>query len=270
MRALRSFLVVVLIVVAIVAGAGIAWMRANRGKTGVAAEVKPSFVAVTNAMGVTVLAARAAPGPHVVLFDTGLDPQGHPVDALLRALGATRDDVSDVFLTHAHFDHVAGVPLLPKAKVHLGAADVPLAEGKIAPDALLARFLGFAMSAQPVSVNAPIPSGAATFTVSPAAGNAAAKIVKAIPAPGHTPGSYVFLYDGVLVVGDIMVFKQGRLESPPGVFNPHPDENASSIRALKSALANETIDVVCTAHGGCTPSGLGPNLLNDLIGRLGG
>ena len=27
------------------------------------------------------------------------------------------------------------------------------------------------------------------------------KAVRCFPAPGHTPGSYVYLYDGVLIVG---------------------------------------------------------------------
>ena len=98
----------------------------------------------------------------------------------------------------------------------------------------------------------------------------ATKVVKAFPVPGHTPGSYAFLYDGVLMVGDIMVLKQGRLEPPPRVFNPHPEQNQAAIVSLKKQLANETVDIVCTSHGGCTPKGLGKMLLDDLISRLGG
>ena len=104
-----------------------------------------------------------------------------------------------------------------------------------------------------------------------APGRGATKTVKAFPVPGHTPGSYAFLYDGVLIAGDIMVLKQGRLDTPPRVFNPHPDgERGASIISLKTQLANETIDIVCTSHGGCTPKGLGRMLLDELIARLGG
>ncbi len=91
----------------------------------------------------------------------------------------------------------------------------------------------------------------------------------AYPVPGHTRGSFAYLYDGVLFPGDIMVLKDGRLETTPSLFDAHPDENKASIRALKKALGDEPIDRVCTPHGGCTPQGLGGNLLNDFVSRLG-
>jgi hydroxyacylglutathione hydrolase len=270
MRGLKGFLLVLLVVLVAVAAGGTVLLRSQRGKIDRPSEIKPNLLLVTNAVGVDVFAARVAPGSNVVLFDAGLDPEGHPIDALLVALAAKRDDVADVFLTHAHFDHLGGVPLVPKARVHLGAADVPLATGLVPPDALLPRLLGFALSAKPVSINAPIPGNAPTeFPVGPADAAGKQKVVKAFPVPGHTPGSYAYLYDGVLIVGDIMLFKQGRLELPPSVFDPHPDQNKASIRALTKALASETLDVVCTAHGGCTPSGLGRNLLDDLTSRIG-
>jgi hydroxyacylglutathione hydrolase len=268
MRYLKVLLVLFVVVAAVGGGAALG-LRAGRNKVGVPAMVKPDFVVVTNAMGIGLFAARVAPGPHVIVLDTGLDPQGRPVDALLGALGAGRDDVTDVFLTHGHCDHVAGAPVLTKARLHLGAADVPLAAGQVQPDGLLPLLLGKVLATPPVTANAPI-AGAATFPVGAPEGTAAVKTVKAFPVPGHTPGSYVFLYDGVLVVGDIMMFKQGRLDPTMRIFNPHPEQNEAAIRSLKTQLADETIDIVCTAHGGCTPKGLGRTLLDDLISRLGG
>jgi hydroxyacylglutathione hydrolase len=264
MRTVKVLLVLV-IVVAALGGGAIVGLRAGRDKVSAATELKPNFVTVTNAVRIGLYAARVAPGPHVVVFDTGFDPQGRPIDALLSALGASHDDVTDVFLTHGHFDHVAGVPTLPKAHTHLGAPDVPLAAGQIQPEAFVPMILGKAL-AVPVAVNAPL-SGVATF---PLGGADATKTVKAFPVPGHTPGSYAFLYDGVLIVGDIMVLKEGRLDPPPGLFDPHPDQNKAAIISLKTQLANETVDIVCTSHGGCTPKGLGKTLLDDLISRLGG
>jgi glyoxylase-like metal-dependent hydrolase (beta-lactamase superfamily II) len=267
-RGVRGFIIGAILVLAAFAGFAVLGIRGSRGKVAGPSELKPHLMAAVNAVGIGLFAARVSPGPHVIFFDTGLDQEGHPIDALLKGLGATRDDVTDVFLTHAHFDHIGGAPLLAKAQVHLGAADVPLATGKAPPEAILPRLLGLAVSAQPIAVNAPIPTGPATFTVSPADAAGGPKVVKAFPTPGHTPGSYVYLYDGVLITGDIMIFKQGRLEPTPGLFDPHPDQNKASIRSLKAVLENETLDVVCTAHGGCTPPGLGRNLLNELISRL--
>lgn len=266
MRFVKALLVILIVVAALGAGA-VVGIRASRSKVSSLGELRPGLVGVTNAFGISLFAARAEAGPHVIVFDTGLDPEGRPVDALLSALKAGRDDVTDVFLTHAHADHTAGAPLLTKARVHLGAADVSLATGKQQPDALLPMLMGKALQTAPIAVNAPI-TGAQSFPAGAPDAAGVAKTVKAFPVPGHTPGSYVFLYDGVLIAGDIMVFKQGRLEPPPRVFDPHPEENKAAIRSLKTQLENETVDVVCTAHGGCTPRGLGRNLLDELISRV--
>jgi glyoxylase-like metal-dependent hydrolase (beta-lactamase superfamily II) len=268
MRALKVLLVVVIILAALGGGAAVA-IRAGRGKVDGPMALKPDFVGATNAMNIGLFAARTAPGPHVIVFDAGLDPQGRPIDVLLAALGASRDDVTDVFLTHGHPDHIAGVAVLPKAHVHIGAPDVPLAAGQIQAQALLPMVFGKLVGNPPVTANAPM-SGPISF---PVGGGDASKVVKAIPVPGHTPGSYVFLYDGVLIAGDIMQLKQGRLDTTMRLADPNPAQNKASIISLKQQLANETVDVVCTAHGehgGCTPKGLGKTLLDDLVQRLGG
>jgi glyoxylase-like metal-dependent hydrolase (beta-lactamase superfamily II) len=265
MRTLKVFLVLVIVLGALGVGATFG-LRASRAKVSAPTELKPGFFTVTNAMGIGLYAARAAPGAHVVVFDAGLDPEGHPIDALLSALSASRDDVTDLFLSHGHPDHVAGVPVLAKARVHLGAPDVPLAAGLIQPESIVPMLFGKMIANPPVKANAPL-TGTATFPVGAAD---AKKVVKAYPVPGHTPGSYVYLYDGVLVAGDIMVLKQGRLDTTPRMVDPHPGQNKASIISLKTQLKDENVDIVCTSHGGCTPKGLGKMLLDDLIQRLGG
>src|SRR4051794_15405130 len=107
MRSYVKFFLAVLVMLVAVGGGAAVGLRGGRSKVGTPALLKPDFALVTNAMKIGVFAARVAPGPHVIFFDTGLDPQGRPVDALLTALGASRDDVTDVFLTHGHPDHVA-------------------------------------------------------------------------------------------------------------------------------------------------------------------
>jgi glyoxylase-like metal-dependent hydrolase (beta-lactamase superfamily II) len=258
MRAIKALFIVLIILVLLAGGAAVA-MRMSRGKASDPIDVKANIVAVTSGFGAYVFAAKV--GPHVIFFDTGVDPQGHPLDAALGALHAGRNDVSDVFLTHGHMDHTAGAGQLDKAKIHLGAGDVALAEGKAEPEAMLGKVFNKVIPSPPVNVSDPL-KGTASVDLGDG------KTVKAFPVPGHTPGSYAFLYDGVLFVGDIMVFKQGQLEPPPKMFDAHPEENKAAIRSLKMQLAGETVDTVCTAHGGCTPKGLGRNLLEDLISRV--
>jgi glyoxylase-like metal-dependent hydrolase (beta-lactamase superfamily II) len=258
MRRIKGFLIFVF-VIALLAGGGVAFLRVGRSRVSDPIAVKPDIVAVTNAGGVYVFASKVGGG--AILFDTGLDPEGRPLDAALGALGSSRSAVTDVFLTHGHMDHMAGAALLPKAKLHLGAGDVPLAEGKAAPDRLVGKIFAAIVPAPPVSINQPL-TGPASFDVGDG------KTVKAYPVPGHTAGSYAFLFDGVLFVGDIMVFKQGQLELPPAMFSAEPEQNKAAIRSLKLQLASDTVDTICTAHGGCTPKGLGKSLLDDLISRV--
>jgi glyoxylase-like metal-dependent hydrolase (beta-lactamase superfamily II) len=258
MRAIKNLLVLAIILGAIGGGAAVA-LRVARQKPSAAETVKSNIVAVS-AAGMYLYAART--GSKVVLFDTGGDPGAHPVDAALAALGAGRGDVSDLFLTHGHDDHTAGAAALAGVKVHLGAGDVALAEGKAPPNATATKVMHKVLAAPAVTVSTPI-AGTGIQTIDVADG----KQVKAIPMPGHTPGSYAFLYDGVLFVGDAMVFKQGRLDRAPAFLDSDKEAAGRAIASLKQQLGDTELESICTGHGGCTPKGLGKNLLDDLISR---
>jgi len=258
MRALKNLLALVIIVAVLGAGAVVAF-RVARGRPSVPEQIKPDIVAVSSA-GAYLYAARA--GTHVVLFDAGADPSGRGIDDALSALHAGRGDVSDLFLTHAHPDHLAGAAGLGSAKVHLGEADVPTAEGRAPQDKLVVRLIAKAQGVPPVTVGAPL-NGVTTIDLG-------GKVVKAFPVPGHTPGSYAFLYDGVLFVGDTMTFKQGRLDRGPSLFDSDGEQLKASVRNLKAQLAGADLDAVCAGHGGCTPVGLGRTLFDDFVGRVAG
>jgi glyoxylase-like metal-dependent hydrolase (beta-lactamase superfamily II) len=74
----------------------------------------------------------------VVLVDTGfgeevarrrgIDYRRRPVDALA-ALGVSPADVTDVVLTHLHFDHAGGLRDLHAARIHVQRADVAFYTG---------------------------------------------------------------------------------------------------------------------------------------------
>ncbi len=259
MRALKN-LFVLIVIVAVLAGGGIAALRIARQRPSSPEEIKPNLMAVS-AAGIYVYAARV--GSKVILFDTGADPAGSTIDTALGALRAGRGDVSDIFLTHGHGDHTAGAAGLSGARVHIGQGDVALAEGKAPPDSLVARIMAKALAAPPVSVSNPM-SGVVVADLGEG------KSVKALPMPGHTPGSYAFFYDGVLFAGDTILLKQGRLDRGPSFFDGNSDEAKSSILSLKQQLTGADVSVVCTGHGGCTPVGLGRSMLDDFVSRLGG
>ncbi len=247
--------------VATVAGS-LVGMRGGRGKVASGNEIKPGIYGVKSGSSTYVYGARA--GHDVILFDAGADPDGKPIDGVVRGLLASRPDVRAVFLTHGHFDHYSGALSLPTGvHIFMGAPDVELAAGIVAPDALATKALTLVMRSPPLKVSELL-TGPQTITVGDG------KTVKAIPVPGHTPGSFAFLFDGVLFAGDTMILKEGILEPTPFLFDAHPDENKAAIRSLKTQLATDTIDVVCTGHGGCTAAGAGRRLLDDLVARLSG
>ena len=260
MRALKNLFVLV-VIVAILGGLGAIALRVARGKSSGVEEIKPGIVAASS---VSAYVYGAKIGNKVILFDAGADPGGAPIDALLGWLHAGRSDITDVFITHGHGDHTAGVTGLGSPHIRIGAGDLALAEKKVPPEALAGKAFTAVMSYPAITPSDPI-TGPATIEVGQGAD---AKKVKAFPIPGHTAGSYAFLYDGVLFVGDAMVFKQGRLDPAIKLFDAHPDDNKTSIRQLQKLVENEEIDVICTGHGGCTPKGMGRNQLNDLVARL--
>jgi len=92
-------------------------------------------------------------GKKLALIDTGLPPQLEDVRAGIKGKGFAISDISYIFITHSHTDHIGNVaPLLresPKAKVYVhpaGAADLidPSIDGemrkKVLPPKMVARF----------------------------------------------------------------------------------------------------------------------------------
>lgn len=73
------------------------------------------------------------------VIDTGFDVETarrrgrtllrNPADAL-RALGVDPDEVTDVIITHLHYDHVGNFALFPKARFHLQDTEMAYATGR--------------------------------------------------------------------------------------------------------------------------------------------
>ncbi len=201
-------------------------------------------------------AARA--GDHVLLFDSGADPEGRGLDALLAAMQARRDDVSDVFLTHGHGDHVAAAPLLTRARLHAGKGDVDMMAQKSPMVPLLARYMRFVLPTPKVDARDAI------ATRSEIQVDGAEKVL-AIPFPGHTPGSTVYFYAGVLFAGDAINFEKDKLTLSFPPFTVDSQLNRRNVAALGTFIPLDQIKVVCTGHSGCTPEADTRRLLDDII-----
>lgn len=77
-------------------------------------------------------------GSEVILVDTGYDDaeaqaRGRPIrldpGAALAPLGVTPEQVTQLIVTHLHYDHAGGLHLFPNATLHMQAAEMAYATG---------------------------------------------------------------------------------------------------------------------------------------------
>lgn len=231
-------------------------LRSTRKAVGEPQALRDTITTIANGH-VALTAARVKDG--IVLFDTGQDPKGRALLELLTSMHAQLDDVRDIFLTHGHGDHLAGAPLLKHARIWAGADDVDLAAGKTPPQEFLPRLFGWIFQPPEVHISQPlkgivdVPVGGLTD-------------VRCFPVPGHTPGSYAYLYARILFVGDTVTLEDGALKSP--TFDPHPEANRKALRKLNDDLAASQVGRICTAHGGCTEGTDGRALFDTFVNAL--
>lgn len=206
-------------------------------------------------------------GGQTVLFDAGIDEEGRALDVLLGGLHASRDTVADIFLSHGHFDHVvAAVPSCTRARIHVGQPDVDMMALRAPTIPTLARWLSHMLPPPAIEATHPVRERA-EFVL------ADGSKVTAIPFAGHTPGSYLYVYEGVMFAGDSLQIYGDHLEFAMSLTSVDMVANRRNAARLAELLGDLKVDVVCTGHQGCTPppssSGESPAtaMLKDLIAR---
>jgi N-acyl homoserine lactone hydrolase len=130
----------------------------------------------------------------LVMVDTGSFGMRPMLERRFAEYGIDPAEVTDVLLTHAHHDHAANYLLFANATVHIGAAEVAWACEQGATFMPLPELYARDMATNPrVRKLEPGPDGAAEVLPG----------ITAYAAPGHTPGSMVYLVDRrVLFTGD--------------------------------------------------------------------
>ncbi len=198
-------------------------------------------------------------GEGAILIDTGVDPEARGIDALLSRLRRSRTQVEAVFITHGHGDHTAAASVFTGAKIYGGKADEKLFNGTYENPKRLSRWFNKTFKGKPITLPNPL-EGRQEIPVH----NGEEKVL-AIPVPGHTPGTYYYLFRGVLFTGDTIQFKKGKLLPAPKMYHADIKQNLTSIIELPTTLSGLTIEQICTGHWGCTPFGETQTLLANLV-----
>ena len=151
----------------------------------------------TTELSLSVQPLLVKSGDRVLLFDTGagknMGPGAGKLGASLQEAGVAPSSVTDIFISHAHGDHVGGLTgadgalAFPNAKVHLTAAEWASLKGMKEQAALVAAITPRVDAFRPGSQIVP-------------------GVVKAVEIKGHTPGHSGYLIgsgsDTLLYVGD--------------------------------------------------------------------
>ncbi len=200
------------------------------------------------ASNVYLLASEAG----LALVDTGMAWGVRSIVTQLEAGGFKLSDLRTIVLTHAHGDHVGGLPgLLARSNAEVWAYrdEVPYVEGRQALPATtwLQRLMGGfgprrAASAPHLKVSRALADGAKLQRLGD---------LQVIHVPGHTPGS-LCLYQPeqkLLFCGDVLAPKrQGgdiRLDYAPAFFCADPAQARETVRRLSGL----PVEVLCPGHG---------------------
>ena len=206
-----------------------------------------SAVALTGGPG-TSMVYLARTGDSVIAIDLGWWRHHGPITAALRELEASPDQVTDVFLTHSHRDHIGAWRLVRRSRFHLAESEKPLLLGSRSHDAWVPRW---AERVKPSGLPAPDDIDVRAFARDTTF-VFERDTLYAFVVPGHTAGSTVYLFRGTLFLGDAATYSRlGGFGSARRIYSDDADRGAANLKALWAKLPKDGVSRVCTAHAHC-------------------
>jgi glyoxylase-like metal-dependent hydrolase (beta-lactamase superfamily II) len=188
-------------------------------------------------------------GDRLIVIDAATPGRAGAVWRHLHSLGYPPQAVAEIWLTHGDIDHIGSVAALKAgsgARVVAHPADAPLVDGsaerELGPLPLSGayqRLYNWAIRSlfryEPTPIDHAVEDGDDL-------GN-----WQVVHAPGHTAGSVCFYHPGrkIIIVGDALNHRRGRLGAPPPMFSPDMAQAHASIRKI----AQLDFEVCCFGHG---------------------
>jgi hydroxyacylglutathione hydrolase len=195
----------------------------------------------------------------VVAIDLGWWGAERSIRRALRELGATPEDVTDVFITHSHRDHVGAWPIVRASRFHLAEAERATFVGERGHRGWIPRAVErLKRSNMPRvgDVDVRTFSGDTAFTFG-------RDTLYAFLVPGHTAGSVAYLFRGILFLGDAATYTRwGGFAPARRGYSDDARTAARNLDMLLSRLSRGSVHSVCTAHAKC--SRVTPALLTDI------
>ena len=185
----------------------------------------------------------------VVIIDAAMPGRAGAVWRHLASLGLSPADVDEIWLTHGDIDHMGSVAALKEgsgACVVAHSADVQLVEGRAGRELgplprteTFERLFNWTVQRvfryQPAIVDRAVEDGDDLGGW------------QVVHVPGHTSGSVCFYQQerGIVLVGDAINYKLGKLGAPPFIVAPDIKQAYASIRKI----AELDFEVCCFGHG---------------------
>ncbi|MBM73766.1 MAG: hypothetical protein CMK59_00080 [Proteobacteria bacterium] len=163
----------------------------------------------------------------IVLIDAGYDSSAKPLIETIESEGRSISEVSHIFITHGHTDHLNGLEAFPGAEVCALSQEEELIEAG-----------GWSLDI-PLSDGERVSIGDSELEV--------------FSVPGHTSGNAVYRINNILIMGDTaQSYKDGTLSPVAEKYAEDPDQAEQSLFEFGQVMSqrSEDIEFLLFSHSG--------------------